>query len=280
MPAANDKAIVIAPSINGDITQALTGMHDSLMKAAKKEVERQYADQQFTAMEKKAVVAVEALRLLNGWDLAALLERGRIIKDIEDGGLVGVFPGDYHSLEEIAIQVGISRTEVSDTRTLYNIIFPWLEENSGQTVAFWWDQIGKSKFRELVPVLKTLITGEATTDVQTVAASVRHLLEQTQMDAEAAGEALNPDEVRDRTIERVLEVGQLPTREMRNHIRPGGTPNLNGVRIKRDDHDYVVLKVTTPEQDRMLGRLLGHHADVNEVDPTPEITRTLERLLL
>jgi hypothetical protein len=263
------------------LTTALTGMHDSLLRAARASIAQQTEGQEFTAMERTAMEAVEALRLLNSWDLAAILERGRIIKWIEDDGLVGVFPGDYTTLEQIASEVGVSPTEVSDTRTLCNVIFPWLETNSGQPVAYWWDRIGKSKFRELVPVLSALINGNPTTNAETVRASIEHLLDQVQVNATANGEGqLDEQTLRTRAIANVLEIGQLPTLEMRRQVRPDGTPNISGVRLVRQNDNYVVLHVSSPEQDRMLSRLLGHHVDINNLDAqqAPALNEQLRRL--
>ncbi len=280
-PEQEQSDALIVASTNTELVTAFEGMHRSLERAAKNSVAQQTAGQTFTAMEKKALEKVEALRLLNGWDLAALLERGRLIKEIEDDGLVGVYPGDYQTLEQLAAAVGISATEVSDTRALCTVIFPWIEANTGQPVAYWWDLIGKSKFRELVPVLQTLINGEATTGRESVRASVEHLLDGVQASATSNGEGQLPDEVlRGRAAAQVLEMGQLPTLEMRRQIRPGGTPNISGIILTRaSEGGYYILRVVTPEQERMVRRLLGHHADLNVVQHTeaPRLAEQLER---
>jgi hypothetical protein len=279
MPQTNN-ALTIAPSTNAELSAVLIPLHDRLMEAASNSILSQHANEGYTAMELRAMTHVEALRLLNGFDLATIIERGHIIHDIDQQGLVGVFPGDYGTLEQIAADVGVSSSEVSDTRVLCETIFPWIENNTGQTVAYWWDRIGKSKFREMVPVLKALITGEIAVERGTVAQSIELLLDQTQADATASGEGQLADDVlHTRAIERVLEFGTLPVREMRQRMRPVHTPNIPGVRISHNRSTYVVLKVDE-EQNTMLSRLLGTHAEITPVDDGGQVGPALGRLRL
>lgn len=276
-----ETAITIAPTTNTELATMFDSLHAGLLQAAERSVDAQGGD--YTAMERKALVAVEALRLLNGWDLAGLLERGKLINMIEQDGLVGVFPGDYHTLEQLAQAVNISATEVSDTRTLCNVIFPWIEANLPNGVAYYWDLIGKSKFRELVPVLCALIHDEPNTGRDSVAQNIAHLMDEVQASAATSGEGLlDHDTLRNRTIEQVLEYGHLPTQEMRRHVRVNRTPNVPGVRIVRQHDSYVVLHVTSEDQQRMIDRLLGHHVDINNLnaDEVRQLNSALERLRL
>jgi hypothetical protein len=246
-------------------------------------VDAETQGQQWTALEKRAMVQVRKLSMLNGFDLATILERGQTLHTIDQEGLVGVFPGDYTSLEMIAGDVGISVAELSDTRALCDVIFPWLEANSGKAVAEWWDQVGKSKFREMVPVLRALISGAATTDRASVREAVENILNSVQATAQAAGqEPLSVDEARFQGVLNVLEAGRLPVREMRQQIRPNRTPNIPGVRFTNPDGiNFVVLKIT-PDQQLMLTRLLGTHVDMVSVPANEHhrITDELETLRL
>ena len=115
--------------------------------------------QAFTDLEMMAMVETEKLRLVNGMDLAAVMIRGKIIKNIEDRALYSVHPNGYADLTSLALSVKISVSELSDIRVMTQIIFPWIEENLGP-VATIWDGLGKTKFRSLVPYLKACITGE------------------------------------------------------------------------------------------------------------------------
>ncbi len=261
-------SLTIAPSLNQELSNTLGSLHGSLMDAAEQSANANFQGQGYTSLEMKALTMVEALRLLNGFELATVLERGRIIHQIDQEGLVGVFPGDYHTLEQIAQDIGISAPELSDTRALCEIVFPWIENNTGQTVAYWWDHIGKSKFREMVPVLRALIEGVAATDRGSVAQSVQALLQQEQVNAVANNEEdLDEEVLRMRAARQVLEFGQLPVREMRQQIRPVRTENLHGVRLTNANigHQYIVLRINNNEQDLMLSRLLGTHVDMTTI---------------
>jgi len=254
--------LAISPSTNSELSDVLRDLHSSLEQAAANAINQETDGQQWTALEKRAMVKVRVLQLLNGFDLATILERGQTLHEIDQEGLVGVFPGNYHSLEEIAADVGISTAELSDTRALCDIIFPWLEANSGKPVAEWWDQVGKSKFREMVPVLRALITGAATTDRASVAEAVRNILDNVQATASAAGQdQLSQDELRYQGILNVLEAGHLPVLEMRRVIHPNHTPDIAGVRFTRDGVNYIVLK-TSPDQEVMFTRLMGTHTSI------------------
>jgi len=276
-------AITIAPSTNTELSAILSTLHSSLENAAQHAVDAETQGQQWTALEKRAMVQVRKLSMLNGFDLATILERGQTLHTIDQEGLVGVFPGDYTSLEMIAGDVGISVAELSDTRALCDVIFPWLEANSGKAVAEWWDQVGKSKFREMVPVLRALISGAATTDRASVREAVENILNSVQATAQAAGqEPLSVDEARFQGVLNVLEAGRLPVREMRQQIRPNRTPNIPGVRFTNPDGiNFVVLKIT-PDQQLMLTRLLGTHVDMVSVPANEHhrITDELETLRL
>ena len=62
------------------------------------------------------MVATEKLRLVNGMDLAAIMLRGKILKDIEDQALHTVHPNHYDTLTALAEEQGISISELSDIR--------------------------------------------------------------------------------------------------------------------------------------------------------------------
>jgi hypothetical protein len=218
----------------------------------------------YTALERQAMVTIEALKLVNGLDLAAVLERGRLLREIEAGGLVGVHPGGYRTLEEMARDQGISISELSDTRTLCDVIFPWIEEHLDTPVAQVWDQIGKSGFRELVPVLRSLITGDETGSTSTRQA-VERVLSDTTASATANGEELTPEETTERAIRHVVEVGiSNPVREIRRQLRPDHTRDIATLFIQNEQSTYAVMRLNE-DQMTMFMRLAGTHLNASRV---------------
>jgi hypothetical protein len=243
----------------------------------------QLVDEGYTALEITAIQKVEQLRLLGGFELMTLLERGALIQEIEREGLVTVFPGEYERLEDIVQAIGISKTEYSDTRGLCEVVFPWLEAHTDRSLQEWWEDIGKSKFRELLPILRGLIEGESARNHESVNEAIQLQLNNaligiTTEAATAAGRQLNEEEaaqllsevtesgeLQHRAILAVLEFGiLLPVREMRQQVRPSRTPNIQGV-VFRGEHYFAVLRMTA-EQVLMFNRLVGTHADLVTVD--------------
>lgn len=283
MPSNNSS--LVAPSLDAELGNTLHGMHGQLDEAARRSLVETFDGAGYTAIEERAVVAVQKLRLLNGFDLFVVLERGRILRDIENEGLVGIFPGDYNRLEDIAQELGISISEFSDTRTMCDMIFPWMEANFDEPIANVWDRIGKSKFREMVPVLRALIS-EQVTGSATVANSVELLL-QAAHDIAQAGAIVFLDEegdediaaydtyVREAAIRNVFLMGELPVREMRRAIRPSQTAAMTAVRFASEDggEDYILLRADTAQVE-MFTRVIGGHVDMQVLDAdgfTPQV---------
>jgi hypothetical protein len=119
---------LIIPGENalGPARQNFRGQLDA---AAEAQVEQLRAEG-YQPLEIRAILQVEKLRMLGGFELVTLLERGALFREIEQEGLVSVYPGDYQSLEEIVQAIGISKSMYSDTRGLCDVVFPWLESVS------------------------------------------------------------------------------------------------------------------------------------------------------
>jgi hypothetical protein len=147
--------------------------------------------------------------------------------------------------------------------------------------------IGISKFRELLPVLRGLIEGESARNHETVNEAIRAQLNDAVAGlvteaANDAGQPLEADEVealaeaamqngtaQRRAILNVLELGNLPVREMRQHVRPQHTPNI-ATTILRGQTSYAVLRMDDGQME-MFQRLMGTHLDaatVNAADYT------------
>jgi hypothetical protein len=280
---------------NNSLATVRTNFRAQLEAAAEANVE-QYGD--FTPLEKRALTKVEQLRMLGGFELITLLERGALMNEIEQEGLVSVFPGEYESLEQICQAIGISKAEYSDTRGLCNVLFPWLEANTDRSLQEWWEEIGKSKFRELLPVLRGLIEGESARNHETVNEAIRVQLNNAMVNvvnevSTEAGRVLTADEIielqrtttesgalQHRAILTVLEFGALPVREMRQQVRPNRTPNIAGTMIRGERRSYAVLRMDGG-QSEMFQRLMGTHVDmayVNE-DDFQEQARLLGRIV-
>ena len=292
-----DQNSSIVPSTGASLAQARTNFRSQLKEVAQANL-IQYGDD-FTPLEQRAIVKVEQMRLLGGFELMTLLERGALMREIEQEGLVSVFPGEYNNLEDICKDIGISRAEYSDTRGLCEVVFPWLEENTERSLPEWWEDIGKSKFRELLPVLRGLIEGESARNHETVNEAIRAQLDNamagilTEVAVEAGGQ-LDEDEadqirrqftesgaLQRRAILTVLEFGNLPVREMRQQVRPSRTANIAATMIRGQRRSYAVLRMDDSGQTEIFQRLMGTHVDLAVVDEQDyqEQTRLLGRII-
>ena len=269
-----NRSIQIAPSSETGLAATLNSLQESIYAAAERNLRASLvgspANYTPTTLERAAIIEIEALKLTNGIDLAALLIRGRILKKIREQNLMNVHPEHYTTLAEMASAQGISSAEMSNTDTLCNVIFPYLEEN-GISVAEMWHEVGKAKFFELVPVLSAVITGQLPGRGATREAVLAVLNDQG---GEVSGDGNSvsvSDAVRGNAVSRLLQIGStLPVREMRRQLRPEGTADIPMV-IVRDGDMYYGVMAMDEDQRTMFHRINGTHINETTVSSSPEI---------
>jgi hypothetical protein len=248
--------VVYQPSANTQLSTALLGIEASLENAAKANVAN--IGEGFTQAEKHAMTVVEELKLINGMDLAAMLLRGKLIKQIEDEALYSIHPGRYGSMEELARDQGIGPSELSNVRDLCFTIFPYMEQRLGISIAQVWEQIGKSNFRELVPVLKVLINGDGGASAS-VRNSVERILDDVVITAHASGQNPSDEEMRSQAVQNLLEAGATMTnRDLRQTIRPEHTASLEPVIFNRNGTKLLLVKVSDDQWQMLQHRLQGY----------------------
>jgi hypothetical protein len=270
------------PSENTGLARTLWSLEENMKAAARQNVMAAISapgsnPEAFSDLQIEAMVQTEALRLVNGMDLATILLRGKILKDIEDRALFSVHPNQYRDLSHLAQEQGISVSELSDIRTMTWVIFPWIENTLQVPVAQIWETIGKAKFRMMCPVLKALITGEEP-DTATARQNYERILDTAAIEMREAGEEPTEEAVRNRAARSLIDTaGQVPTRELQEHIRDGNpTPALNPVIVKVSGRAYMLSEINE-EQMLVARRKLGRHmADPITVD-LPEDARARQR---
>ena len=135
-----DTAIEVRVSENVGLSRTLLGLEASMERAARENLNAALSQagtslDSYTGTEPLAIIATEKLRLVNGLDLAAIMLRGRLLHEIEDGALFTVHPMHYTTLEQMAQEQGISLSELSDIRGMYDVVFPYIENELGLSVA-------------------------------------------------------------------------------------------------------------------------------------------------
>jgi hypothetical protein len=267
-PESENAIMNYRPAQSAGLARALVGLTQSIEEAARFNVDAAIAgDDSYTQTEVQAMVLVEQLRQVNGLDLTAVLLRAKYVQEIRQTNALANHPGGYTTMDQMARDQGISPTELSQCLDLAETIFPFVEQRLGMSVAQLWEEIGKSNFKELIPVMKQIITGEESTTAS-VRASADRVLEDIAATALAAGQEVDDDELQNRAIEQLLENGAMLTnRELRQHIRPERTPSIDMSVIGSGENGsrFVVCQVSE-EQFTLLERRLGGYMDAHAIN--------------
>jgi hypothetical protein len=134
-----------------------------------------------------------------------------------------------------------------------------------------WEQVGKSKFREMVPALRSMITGE-NADHNSVRGAVQQMLNEAAI-ALADVEECEPSDVADadvraHAVRTLLHEGSVrTTREMRRRVRPSPVPHVQMATIQTGEGMYYgLLKFDSQEQLDLVLRILNNHIDNLRLD--------------
>lgn len=255
------------------LATALTDLQSTLFAAAEANIHAALGEEvgQYSALQLRAMTYAEALRLTSGMDLSTIITRGNIIRDIETQGLTGVHPNGYANLTALAAENGVSVGELSDIRALCDVIFPYITETLQMNLMEVWDRIGKSSFREMVPALRSLITGEnaahnsvrqaVTQMLDGAAIAVADVMEVEPSDVPA-------EEVRRQAVVTLLNDATVhTTREMRRRVRPAPVPHVQMATIEiAEGQWYGLLKFDSQEQLDLVLRILNPHTDNMRLD--------------
>lgn len=220
----NQTTMSIQASSNGMMANYLSRFEIQAERAARQNLQTALEsggiDQgAYTQPELRAIIKLEQLKLIGDLGLAEVLLRGKIIREIENEALWSIHPNSYTSMQEAAKDQGISISEYSNIRDLYNIVFPYLSDQMGLNLPEIWEEIGKSNFRELCPYLVRIITGNPSSS-RHVETAYSNLIDDIEASNAADELSMTEDEMRQTSVERLLEAGHLPNRQLRQRIRP------------------------------------------------------------
>ena len=261
--ASNDQVATVDETMNS--------LWSSLEKTAANNIQQAAVDQGadltgYSAIELRALLYGEMLDLSKGLGFAELIVQGRILETMERESLHSVHPGGYTTLDELAQDQGISISELSQIRDLTGTIFPWVQDKLNMEPQFLWNEVGKSKLRELVPLLKRCITGEvARGTVETSYQAVSNDLVASYLTANPQEDAPEGEELQVMFVDHLITSGAtLTNANLRQTIRPDRTPSLEPVIVRRfsngqaDSDLYVILKVSDDQMTMLERRLHGH----------------------
>ena len=257
----NQNAIVLTSDYF--LSTEISALENTVVEAARRTVEHDTRGITLTDTEREAAITVQVLKELNSVDLATLLLRYKYVKKIRDGNLVTRHPGQYASLTEMAVDQGISVTELSRIVDLVEIIFPFLANRLGLDIPTLWKDIGKSNFSELIPVLKVLVTGQNATHSDQANQAAARFLDDAAAGYVAQGiDVPTNDALREEVVRDIVERGTLlNNRELRTHLRPERTPSIQMYHFADNGGPGFVVANLTNDQLTMLLRRAGSCVD-------------------
>ncbi len=241
--AAEAMDLIVSPTTSAGLATPLMNSLSDLERAAYANIAQEVGIEEYTQTEIEAMVTVEALRLTSGYGLMEVIARARYLRKIQENNMIANHPGDFHSLGDLGSYVGMSTTQISQVLDLVNIVFPFITNVLEKSVAEVWEEVGKAKLVELLPVLKVLITGEPSDTRSTQEKAERQL-----QDTEATWQTARADEMANMTetqldetlrhaaAENVLEMGTLPTLEMRRQLPRRSYATHSGDRASAGRH--------------------------------------------
>lgn len=264
------------------VRETLDGIWSSLEKSAASSIAQAASQEnaalgEYSQIEQRALLYGEMLNQSKGLSFAEVMIQGRIVATMERESLASVHPAGYRSLDELAKDQGIGASELSQIRDMTQTIFPWIQTTIGTDPAELWQEVGKSKLRELTPLLKRVISGEeARGSVET---SYDNLIAGINRVATEAGQTLT-DETRQRAaVDQLITHGMTMTNaDLRQTIRADRTPSLEPVILTRWNptgveparRNYIIVEVTE-DQMTMLSRRLHGYWDPVRVSATTEM---------
>lgn len=254
------------------MAEALVGLRASIHAAAEANVSIVTAEDEYSLTEVQAMTLVEELRQVNGLDLAAVLLRADLLRQIETTNAIINHPAGYQNMREMASDQGISLSELSNTLDWVNIIFPFITEQLGLPLAQVWENVGKSKLREITPVLKAIIEGPDTAGRGTVQRGAEAILNDVAATFAAAGREATEEEIVIAAAEQIIENGEnLTVQELRTTIRPDRTPNIQCTFLRDRDQQsgVIILEVDNEDQLVMFRNRMSGHFDVQVNDLPP-----------
>lgn len=300
---SDEGAIVIAQQLEGNnqvvqyqvagsemLSGTLAGIHTIIEEAAYEEVMEQINQaggiQQFSEINVQSMMAVEAFRQVAGLDLTAVLLRAHYLRIIQERNLLVNHPAQYSNLSDMAAANGCSVTDMLATLDLVNVVFPYVQNQLGIPVHELWAALGKSKLKEMLPVMKSLITGEES-DTASTRNAVERLLEAELLaienDPEMADtmEILNgmeTDAEREVIMDRLREVavrnivghlvelgGNLPINEVRRHLRPERTNPVPFYIIPNTNGQFILTTTIDQDQMNMIRNKMGERCEYREL---------------
>jgi hypothetical protein len=258
-------------SVYPEISSQLLAMESSFRTKAESIVGG--AGNGYTGPQLKAMVLFEELKLVSDMELAAVILRGFILQEIEKDASWSEHPEGFKSLKEAAQAFGTSISMLSDTKSLYDIIFPAMSA-LGYSIPKLWEDIGKSNFRAIVPVLRAIISGEKSKSKE-----VNEMLDKIWEEVDKGGDYDTDVDRKKAAIDNVIDAAQNTSSELGKAL---GRMTVNSLILSYGERFFLLTAMSSDEKDMMLKRF-GRFMDVRfvnggeyKLEDIPEVRQLLE----
>jgi hypothetical protein len=285
---ATTQLAVMQPSDNTQLSSVLNGLEEQLYNAARANMLQSVDPTQYTQSEIEAIVAVEQLRLVKGLDLAAIFLRRKLIRKIEEEALWSQHPNhdEFPNMATLAMRVGISKTQLTNEKTLCDIVFPYFTANLNMQPSEVFENMCRSNLTEILPILRVMITGEQSPSANNnhAALSAMDNAAATLISAATANGQPAPttDEIRNAAITELVEhAANMTNAQIRGHVRPSAVTPINPVVTSTEGRRFIIAELDEDQWlnfQRKLGAFIGTPNYVERNVRTLPIVRTLNSI--
>ena len=252
---------------HNNIEDNVEELYNIYEEIAQKNVQRQLiqtADYEVTDSAKFAIVRLEQLKITRGDTIEEIHLRRRLFREIETHSLWTEHPNEFESMIAAIEAQGVSQSEYSNICDLCDIIFPYLENND-HNIQRLWENIGKSKFRELTPFLKRAINNEPSRSYR-VEQIFQNEIKKVTSTHHAQEHPITEEETRQMLIEHFLDLGHLSVREFRKHLHPEQRPAPKAYQVPLSDTRMGLFILADQDEFENLRRRLPSSLEVIEVN--------------
>jgi hypothetical protein len=261
------------------LLEAIAGLETQVRAQAIENLGRE-ALGRMTGAQCQAAIVSEMLKVMSTEvDYAHTRLKAQLLAQLEAGELWAQHPGDYGSLDELAVDLGISKSEASDLLAWERHIYPWLERELALKPFQVWQSLPKTKRRRLTPYLRVLADPDHETDSDKIRASLASFRMAVREE-----EDLSPAE-EDRAIAaKLLNLARgMTTRDMEHALSPEHTPAIVATALRcrhrvidgegeiHEETLYQVVFTATWDQLVLLRRRFPDRLDLQIIDG-PDIT--------
>lgn len=212
----------------------------------------------YTLPEIEAMVELMKYKMLDEMEVIPLLVKARIASRLNQIWMV--HPNKAGTKREFIVANGLSKSHFYDLVALHDDVLPLLNKFGVDTMQFLKERKG-SNIREMLPMLKAVLTGEASQRP-----SVNNRIAQLTEEIKEITPNMSDEDVRREIASRILEASQGTNAELSNFLNPDPTPAIVAT-LTEVEGNVILLAEMDYDQAQMMFRLMKEHLEVMTMKP-------------